>query len=265
MCSRSVTSPLLEAWLHALTVALVGCQHLPHAPEDPAVLQHALCQYSGSTFKSHGGMGAPTENAHIHSLSCFVLCSGQHLLQLLTSATRGAILLGSRHGHSTRARHDRGHAWLWLSAAQGTCKASCPDCCAPLQHRPLSCKALQGAEDGHPTIHASCVGMDGQAQTVRLGQLRSCWHVQVLSLVRMAFRGCNIHPQTMQHWILHQGSTAPSDPPGAEPSAPAGQKMAGGSPLHFMSLPALNALHRTKIGGRLPQHQDPDRGLPPDS
>ena len=62
-----------------------------------------------------------------------------------------------------------------------------------------------------------------------------------------------------------QGLTAPSDPPGAEPSAPASQKMAGGSPLHFMKLPVFDALHRTKTGGRPPQHQDPDRGLPPSS
>ena len=44
-----------------------------------------------------------------------------------------------------------------------------------------------------------------------------------------------------------QGLTAPSDPPGAEPSAPASQKMVGGRPLHFMSLPVHNVLHRTKI------------------
>ena len=61
-----------------------------------------------------------------------------------------------------------------------------------------------------------------------------------------------------------QGSTAPSDPSGAEPSAPAGQKTAGSSPLHFMRLP-VHVLHRTKAGGETPQHQDPDRGLPPDS
>ena len=60
------------------------------------------------------------------------------------------------------------------------------------------------------------------------------------------------------------GFDSPSDPPGAEPSAPAGRRMAGGSPLHFMSLPVLNVLHGIKAGGRPPEHQHPDRGLPPD-
>ena len=58
-----------------------------------------------------------------------------------------------------------------------------------------------------------------------------------------------------------QGLTAPSDPPGAEPSAPAGRRMAGGSPLHFVSLPVHSVVHCTKSGGRPPQHEDPDRGL----
>ena len=71
--------------------------------------------------------------------------------------------------------------------------------------------------------------------------------------------------QDVQLSILDQGSTAPADPPGAGPSAPASQRMAGGSPLHFMSLPVHNTLHCTKAGGRPPQHQDPDRGLPPTS
>ena len=52
-----------------------------------------------------------------------------------------------------------------------------------------------------------------------------------------------------------QDSIAPSDPPGAGPSASAGQRTAGGSPLHFMSLPVHNVLHCTKAGGRPPQHQ----------
>ena len=52
-----------------------------------------------------------------------------------------------------------------------------------------------------------------------------------------------------------QGSTAPSDPPGDEPSAPASQRTAGGSHLPFMSLPVLNVLHCIQAGGRPHEHQ----------
>ena len=48
---------------------------------------------------------------------------------------------------------------------------------------------------------------------------------------------CNrsFEPSGFRH--AGQGSTAPSAPLGAEPSAPAGRRMAGGSPLHLMTLP----------------------------
>ena len=64
---------------------------------------------------------------------------------------------------------------------------------------------------------------------------------------------------------IRQGSTAPSDPPGSEPSAHVGRRTAGGSPLHFMRLPVHSAIHYQKSRGSPPQHQDPDRGLALDS
>ena len=44
--------------------------------------------------------------------------------------------------------------------------------------------------------------------------------------------------------ICDQGSTAPSDIPGAEPLPPAGPKMAGGSPLPFHTSVVLSDMQR---------------------
>lgn len=66
--------------------------------------------------------------------------------------------------------------------------------------------------------------------------------------------------------MLHshkQGSTAPSDYLGAQPSAPVSQGTAGCRPLHFLSLPVLNVLYPIKKGGKPPQHEDPDGGAAP--
>ena len=63
---------------------------------------------------------------------------------------------------------------------------------------------------------------------------------------------------------LNSLSLSLSDPPEAEPYAPPGRRTAGGSPLHFMSLPVVDVPHCIEAGARPSEHQDPDRGLPPD-
>ena len=85
---------------------------------------------------------------------------------------------------------------------------------------------------------------------------------------------CQIHPVMTLRALFAPTSCTSSDPRrvrqppqiplrGADPSAPASQKTAGGSPLHFMSFRVHDVPHYTKAGGRPPQHQDPDRGLAP--
>lgn len=74
-------------------------------------------------------------------------------------------------------------------------------------------------------------------------------------------------------WAQMQGSTALSCTLRAEPSAPAGHKMAGGSPWHFMMFPEPDVLHctttgasplsfRTLTGGWIPIVYRPCRTLP---
>ena len=55
-----------------------------------------------------------------------------------------------------------------------------------------------------------------------------------------------------------QGATDPSKGPGAEPSASAGERMAGGSPLHSVPSP----IHCASAGGLPLHHQDPGGALP---
>ena len=56
---------------------------------------------------------------------------------------------------------------------------------------------------------------------------------------------------------LDQGSTAPSEPPGAEPFAPAGRRAAGGCPRDFGHLSNFG-------GGAVPSKVSSERGQPPD-
>ena len=60
----------------------------------------------------------------------------------------------------------------------------------------------------------------------------------------------DIHERSSSVWQPQPSTVAaPSNPSGAEPSAPCDQAMAGGNP-HFMSSPA----HCTKAGLQTPQH-----------
>ena len=66
-------------------------------------------------------------------------------------------------------------------------------------------------------------------------------------------------PRQVLSWdTWEQGSTSPSEPTGVEPSAPAGQWTAGGSPLHFI----IFTIHCASAGGRPPSIRTLI-GLPP--
>ena len=63
---------------------------------------------------------------------------------------------------------------------------------------------------------------------------------------QLALASFRSFPSCSCHCNRQPGSDSPSKPPGAEPSTPAGPRMAWGSPLHFMNFP----VYCTITGGR---------------